>query len=155
MITKRIATSTAAFCVFDLEALTHRLADSCDWWSIERDELAEINAGNCLIFGTGYDGGFEFEVTTGSALSSPDVEVVIRAPSGKIYLGAGEDISGEEDQPEENSEHYAGLFLHLEVGNYVVSVKKAGAATIEIGLQPTDREASNRVEQSPRIGDAA
>ena len=92
MARKVIGTSTAAFCVFDREALTHRLADSCDWWSIERDELAEVNAGNCLIFGTGTDGGFEVDVTEGRGVPSPDVAVVIRAPSGKIYLGAGEGV---------------------------------------------------------------
>ena len=155
MVAKRIATSTAAFCLFDLAALTHRLDDSCDWWSIERDELTEINAGNCLIFGTGYDGGFGFEVTLGQGLASPELEVAIRAPSGKLYLGAGEDISGEDDQPEEHSEHYPGLFLHVEPGNYLVSVKTTGTAEIAIGIEKTERRAVNQVARSLRLGDGA
>ncbi|MDH3641474.1 MAG: DUF6386 family protein [Gammaproteobacteria bacterium] len=154
MVSKLISTGTAAFCVFDLEAMTHRLADSCDWWSVERDELAEINAGNCLIFGTGYDGGFDFDITQGRGLASPDVEVVIRAPSGRIYVGAGEDISGEDDQPEENSEYYRGLFLNVERGNYVVTVKRTGA-TIGVGLERTNREAVNHVAQQLRLADDA
>ena len=154
MVEKRICTDTAAFCLYDLDALTHRLADVCDWWSIERDELAELNAGNCLIFGTGTDGSFDFEVADDRRIASADIEVVIRAPSGKLYLGAGEDISGEEDQPEEGSEHYPGLFLEVERGNYLVSLKRSGAL-IRVGLERTDRAAANQVAESLRLVDAA
>ncbi|WP_431089630.1 DUF6386 family protein [Paenibacillus sp. 8b26] len=42
----QFTTDTATLCIFDTEALKHRLDDEPDWWSIEEDELGELNQGN-------------------------------------------------------------------------------------------------------------
>ncbi|MFK4304403.1 MULTISPECIES: DUF6386 family protein [unclassified Paenibacillus] len=46
----QFTTDTATLCVFDTEALKHRLDDEPDWWSIEEDELGELNQGNVALF---------------------------------------------------------------------------------------------------------
>ena len=43
-------TDTATLAIFDPAALAHRITDTADWWSIAEDALAEINAGNCLLY---------------------------------------------------------------------------------------------------------
>ncbi|MGM1019737.1 MAG: DUF6386 family protein [Bacillota bacterium] len=49
-------TDTATFCLFDTEALKHRLDDEPDWWSVEEDELGELNQGNVAFFNLRADG---------------------------------------------------------------------------------------------------
>ena len=47
--TFQFVTGTATMCLFDLASLKHRVEEPSDWWSIPEDELAEVNAGNCLF----------------------------------------------------------------------------------------------------------
>ena len=145
-IKKLIGTGTAAFCIFDLEALAHRLDDDCDWWSVEEDEVEEINKGNCIIFGTGIDGGFDFEIFENEVISEPNLEVIIKAPSGKIYIGAGEEISGGNTYPKENSQYYNGIFLNLEKGNYLVTIKN-DSSNIKVAISKTNKDAINKLTE--------
>lgn len=149
-IKKLIGTDTAAFCIFDLAALHHRLTDTCDWWSLEELELEEINKGSCIVFGTGVDGGFEFHVLEGETVSSPSIEAVIRVPSGQIYIGPGEHITGEDFAPEEGSGDYNGIFLTKEKGHYLVSIRN-DKADVFVSFTKSDRDAVNDFKDPLRI----
>ena len=77
---------------------------------------------------------------------------MIRAPSGKIYISLGDDISGEDDEPDENSKYYQGGFLDVEKGNYLVSVKKVDT-TIHIAINKTAKPANNQIDRQLRLTD--
>ncbi|SLK12087.1 MULTISPECIES: DUF6386 family protein [unclassified Paenibacillus] len=117
----QIFTDTAALCLYDLAALKHRVEDTPDWWSIAEDELTEVNAGNCLFLNLGEDG--QYEVTwslddAGKELKTAPV-YHLRVPSGNVYLGAADDVSGGELEPDESC---GGVLLQIEPGNYACMI---------------------------------
>lgn len=138
-ITKILGTDTACFVVYDLAALKHRLTDTCDWWSIPEDEIIELKNRNLLILGVGADGGYDVSVHEGTLAGAPKYS--LRFPSGEIFVGPGEVVSGEDMEPD--GEYGSGFFLSVEPGDYVVSavmdetrvkiaICKAGAFSNEI-----------------------
>jgi hypothetical protein len=141
---KTISTDTASFAVFDNAALAHRFNDSCDWWSVPSAELHEVRSGNCVIFGTGCDGAFEFSVEVAPPSSEPSFLVVISAPSGRLYVGPGEDLPGDGMQPAEGSHHYCGLFVDVEPGNHSVAVASSGSK-VSINITRTNEPAQNQI----------
>lgn len=116
-------TDTAALCLYDLAALKHRVDDTPDWWSIAEDELTEVNAGNCLFLNLGEDGEYEVTWSLDDAGKEPETEQVyhLRVPSGNVYLGAADDVSGGELEPDESC---GGVLLKLNPGNYACTVTK-------------------------------
>lgn len=98
--TFQFVTGTATMCLFDLASLKHRVEEPSDWWSIPEDELAEVNAGNCLFFNLGADGLYEvlWRVDISNSTSAvPEGGQVfyLQVPTGSVFLGAAEDVSGE------------------------------------------------------------
>ena len=97
----KIATDTATIVVFDPLCLKHRRSDDCDWWSIEREEMVEVNEGNALFVGVGSDGAYEIEITDACPPSERHVVVAhLKVESGKVFVGAGEWTTGGELEPE-------------------------------------------------------
>lgn len=45
-----VVTDTATLAIFDLQAIRHRMSDTFDWWSIQGDEISEMNKGNIAFF---------------------------------------------------------------------------------------------------------
>ncbi|WP_248278182.1 DUF6386 family protein [Paenibacillus sp. SZ31] len=139
--TFQMVTDTATMCLYDLAALKHRAQDTSDWWSIPADELAEVNAGHCLFLNLGADGVYEVE------WSLEDVEVDVdpgrvaelgkvyhlQVPSGNVYLGAADDVSGGELEPDETCE---GVLFQLKPGNYACIVSRE-ASRIAIVMTPS------------------
>lgn len=123
-------TDTATMCVFDLAGLRHRLHDTADWWSIPADELAEVNAGNVAFFNLGSDGAYAVELC--DAVPDPQVAVALRALSGRVFLGAAEEVTAEGLEPEAV---FGGAFVDLAPGNYRVLARRAGA-TLRIAIVP-------------------
>ena len=114
-------TDTATLSIFDLASLKHRISDDPDWWSIPDDELDEINKGNVLFLNLGDDGCYNVDV-------HDDIDenygcLSLKVPSGKIYVGAGEDTSGGDLEPD-GSDYMSGVFLEIAPGNYEVKFKK-------------------------------
>lgn len=111
----QITTDTATLCVFDLDAAKARLHDSADWWTTPETEILELNAGNVAFFGLGSDGVFVVHMVD----DLPDAKAVVnlRAPSGRVFIGAGEEVSSDGLEPEGLR---GGLFLDVDQGNYVV-----------------------------------
>lgn len=107
-----MVTDTATLCLYDLAALKHRLEDTSDWWSIPVDELAEANAGHCLFLNLGADGVYEVEWSLEDVEEDSDPDdgaerekvYHLQVPSGHVYLGAADDVTGGELEPDETCE---------------------------------------------------
>jgi hypothetical protein len=121
-ITVAIATDTATICIYDLSALRHRVTDVGDWWSIPRNELQELNLRNAAILNLGSDG--TYEVSVRPLLAKTDVRISLGAPSGKVFIGTGEEISGGGFEP---TGQWGGFFLDIAPGDYEVSIARDGA----------------------------
>lgn len=116
-----IVTDTSTVAIFDLTAIRHRFDDTSDWWSILEDELDEMNQGHILFLGVGADGGFNISVV--DQLENADGLLHIKAPSGQIFVGAGEDTTGGELEPDD-SPAVSGAMLTMNPGNYAVTYRK-------------------------------
>ncbi|WP_260989847.1 DUF6386 family protein [Paenibacillus xylanexedens] len=150
--TFQMDTDTATLCCYDLASLEHRLQDTPDWWSIPDDELEEVNAGHCLFLNLGEDGTYEVHwnvqetvLETGSE-AEPRQVYYFQVPSGTVYLGAADDVSGGELEPDELSQ---GVFLQLKSGNYACTVFKK-ENRISVTIQPSD-QGKNRLQDLIRL----
>jgi hypothetical protein len=114
-------TDTATLSVFDLVSLIHRVSDDADWWSIPEDELEEVNKGNVLFLNLGEDGQYTVRVVDN--ISENYKSLFLNVPSGKVFVGAGEDTSGGDLEPD-GSDYMSGVFLILEIGNYEVRFRR-------------------------------
>ncbi|WP_274851209.1 DUF6386 family protein [Serratia marcescens] len=114
-------TDTATLSIFDLVSLKHRVSDDADWWSIPDDELEEVNKGNVLFLNLGEDGQYTVRVVDN--ISENYKSLFLNVPSGKVFVGAGEDTSGGDLEPD-GSEYMSGVFLILEIGNYEVRFRR-------------------------------
>ncbi|PHM70754.1 DUF6386 family protein [Xenorhabdus sp. KJ12.1] len=114
-------TDTATLAIFDLQAIKHRKTDTPDWWSIPDDELHEMNEGNIAFVGLVDDGVYSIELVDN--IENPDVEVCIKSPSGEIFIGAGEDTTGGDLEPDD-SEYISGKKIFITPGSYTIFVKK-------------------------------
>ncbi|MEC0124501.1 DUF6386 family protein [Paenibacillus pabuli] len=136
-----VFTDTAALCLYDLAALKHRMEDTPDWWSIAEDELTEVNAGNVLFLNLGDDGQYEVQWSLDDSVKEVGTAEVyyIRVPSGNVYLGAAEDVTGGELEPDESC---GGMLLQLEPGNYACRVTKENnqiSISMKASLQSENR----------------
>jgi hypothetical protein len=103
-------------CVFDLKAIKHRLHDDADWWSIPAEELEEVNAGNVAFLNLGTDGVFTVDVVEEQCPGG--VTSLLRCPSGRVFIGAGEEVTSDGLEPEGIR---GGGFLEIAPGNYELS----------------------------------
>lgn len=139
--TFQMVTDTATLCLYDLAALKHRFEDTSDWWSIPEDELSEVNAGHCLFLNLGADGVYEVEWSLEDAEVESDSDDVVKrekvyhlqVPSGHVYLGAADDVTGGELEPDETCE---GVMFQLNPGNYACIISRE-ASRIAIVMTPS------------------
>lgn len=115
------STDTATLTIFDLSSLSHRISDTSDWWSIPEDEMDEINKGNVVFLNLGSDGNYLVEIHD----DIPDDfgSLNLNIPSGKVFIGAGEDTSGGGLEPN-GSDYISGEFINLSPGVYQVKFKR-------------------------------
>lgn len=114
-------TDTATMCAFDLKCLKHRLNDDADWWTTPDAELEEVNAGNVAFFGLGGDGRYEVSIV--QALPDYQVKLNVRAPSGVLFIGAGEEVTSDGLEPKAVR---GGSFVAVPPGSVTLFVKKKG-----------------------------
>lgn len=133
----KFVTDTSTLCVFDLECLKHRLDDDVDWWSIPSDELSEVNNGNVAFLGLGGDG--EFVVKMVDRIENPKVRTNLKVPSGKVFVGAGEEVTADELEPECVR---GGSFIDLKAGNYIL-LAKCENEVIELAFESGTEEKNN------------
>ena len=136
----RIVTGTATLCVFDPALLRHKLEDECDWWSIPSAELAAVNAGQVAFFNVGGDGAYELALH--AELAEPQVIVHLAVVSGRVFIGAGEDVTGGDLEPDTA---YGGLFVDLPAGSYRVQARRDGAH-ISLAVVPDTRSGNAFVD---------
>lgn len=141
-----ISTDTATLSVFDLDAIKHRVSDTADWWSLPEDEIKEINNGNIIFIGLTNDGIYKIDVT--KHIDKPDITLFIKVTSGTVFIGAGEDTSGGDLEPD-NSDAISGKLFPLPINNYAVSFKKDGDV-IHVSFKPS-KSYLNNLEASVRI----
>jgi hypothetical protein len=116
-----IFTDTATIAVFDLQAIRHRVSDAPDWWSIVKDELLEMNEGNIAFFGLGQDGSYTIKVV--ETIEGEADSLNLYFPSGRVFVGAGEDTSGGGLEPD-GSESIQGAILNFVPGMYNVKYRR-------------------------------
>lgn len=139
-----IVTGTATVCVFDPALLHHKLDDDCDWWSIPSAELAAMNAGQVAFFNVDGDGAYELALH--AELAEPHASVHLAVVSGRVFIGAGEDVTGGGLEPDTA---YGGLFVDVPVGSCRVQVRRDGAH-ISLAFVP-DARSSNAFDELVRI----
>lgn len=139
-------TGTATLSIFDLASLKHRVSDDPDWWSIPEDEIDEINKGNVLFLNLGDDGDYTVEIH--DVIKGIYSTLSLKVPSGKVYIGAGEDTSGGGLEPDE-SDYMSGVFFELTPGDYDINFKKIDDKII-LSLK-IDGESTNNIKELIRL----
>ena len=148
-----MVTGTATICVFDLQALKHRVADSADWWSDEEEELKEVNAANALFVALGSDGRYDVEVCTDDRFEEPlrVVTACLTCPSGRVFIGPGEDVSGGDFEPDRRQT--TGQLLTVAPGRYRVTLYRLGGWVVGVFLEPTNLASGNAFDSGLSIAD--
>ncbi|WP_434924532.1 DUF6386 family protein [Enterobacter asburiae] len=119
-----IQTDTATLVIYDLMSLKHRIDDDADWWSLPEDEVEEINKGNVIFLNLGDDGAYKVHIK--NEVDKCTGSLFLSVPSGKVFIGAGEDVTGGDLEPDD-SDAISGEFISLEPGSYEVKYKKQGS----------------------------
>ncbi|WP_082056746.1 DUF6386 family protein [Pseudomonas sp. 10-1B] len=141
-----IVTDTATLAVFDLQAIRHRVDDTFDWWSIQVDEILEVNEGNIVFLNLGKDGRYKVKIM--DSIIGPNGGVNLKFPSGRVFVGAGEDTSGGGLEPD-SSDAVQGQFISLEAGYYYMTYKVEGEAICLAFVQ--SNISSNAFKDSIRV----
>ena len=141
-VTFQFVTDTSAMCAFDLGALRHRLDDDADWWSVPREELAEINAGNVAFINLGADGRYEAAIV--EERQPGGVVVRLRCPTGRIFVGSGEEVTGDGVEPEAIR---VGGFVEVAPGAWELSITRNGVR-ITVGITPISSEDAHNAFES-------
>ncbi len=118
----KIATDTASLAFYDVDALKHRLNDDADWWDLEEDLIKEINLGNMGFCDLSTDGMYDIKINA-SGSSIFDLNFNLTLPSGRLFVGPGEEITGASFDPD-NSKNNCGKILSFPKGFINISVKK-------------------------------
>ncbi|WCT57416.1 DUF6386 family protein [Paenibacillus kyungheensis] len=143
----KVMTDTATLCIYDLQALKHRLEDTSDWWSIPEDELLEVNLGNIAFLNVGADGLYTMQQV--EEIEQPVVQLWINVPSGQLYAGAAENVTGGELEPEDGD---SGQYITVEPGIYHLKIGRT-QQNIEFAVLRTEQAiANNQFEDLIRIG---
>ncbi|HDT1285929.1 DUF6386 family protein [Enterobacter asburiae] len=119
-----IQTDTATLVIYDLMSLKHRINDDADWWSLPEDGVEEINKGNLLFLNLGDDGAYKVHIK--NDVDEYTGSLFLSVPSGKVFIGAGEDVTGGDLEPDD-SDAISGEFISLDPGSYEVKYKKQGS----------------------------
>lgn len=138
-------TITACMAVFDPECLAHRADEFTDWWTAPKPELDEVRAGNCLFIDLGAEAVYNLFVHD-DELPQPSNSVVanLRCRSGRIYLGAAEDVISSNTGPGDGQ---GGMFVEVAPGNYMVSVSAVPPANVHVSFARSEA-AENDVTKS-------
>ncbi|MCQ3028228.1 DUF6386 family protein [Pseudomonas tremae] len=131
-----IFTNTATISIFDIDAIKHRTPDSPDWWSIVEDEILEVNKGNIAFLGLGDDGDYTIKVS--EAIEGETGILNLHFPSGNVFVGAGEDTSGGDLEPD-GSDVIEGETLKFAPGKYSMKFARSGNV-IELCFEPTSEK---------------
>ena len=116
-----VVTDTATVVIYDLAALKHRQSDACDWWTMPKPELEELNLRNVLILGLGSDGFYSVTLNEGARTDLSQFSLCF--PTGEIFVGPGEELTGGDFEP---TGGHGGYFISMTPGDYSVSAEIQG-----------------------------
>ena len=143
-----IFTDTATLSIFDIDAIKHRVADLCDWWSEEENEILEVNKGNIAFLGLGVDGDYTIKVS--ETIEGEAGTLNLHFPSGNVFIGAGEFTTGGDLEPIDlDVNDGEGETLNFAPGYYRMKFSRS-ENIIELCFEPTT-EKYNSIEESVRI----
>src|SRR5690606_31437992 len=150
MLNFQFSTDTAELAIFDPERLLHRKDEAGDWWTLQRENLLELNAGNLLSRDLGADGLYSVDVEkiAGGQISSTSIKANLNVGSGSIFIGAGEDITGGELEPDER---FGGRYESLEPGWYNIREARGGTSKVLIAVTGLVEPAPNKFEKILRV----
>lgn len=137
-----INTDTATVTVFDLAAIKHRISDAPDWWSIASDEIQEVNSGNIAFLGLGQDGSYKVNIV--NDIDEDFGTVYLQFPSGQVFVGAGEDTTGGDLEPD-SSDVVQGEVISFHPGHYMMKFKKIDNV-LELAFHPSENNNNNLQE---------
>jgi hypothetical protein len=144
-MTGQFITDTSTLAIFDPEALRHRIDDDGDWWTYpDAEVISEINRGNVGIVDLGSDGGYELRQEDEF---DPHTIFQISTPSGRIFIGAGEEISGGGLEPEAIR---GGFFLAVDTQAALVALRREDRL-IEFRIEPFNGAPNNTFESWPSL----
>jgi len=138
-------TDTATMCNFDITCLKHRLDDEVDLWSTPDAELEEVNRGNVAFLNLGGDGRYSF--TFVDEIKSPQVEMNLHVPSGRVFVGAAEEVTSDGLEPEAVR---GGMFIDVQPGEYTLCVSR-NDAEISVSLNVAHSPTINKFHSLIRI----
>ena len=139
-----VTTDTATICIFDPVAMRHRKDDIGDWWSLPHNELEEVRLRNAIFLNVGNDGTYAVAIGAGS--NEDGLELSLKVPSGNLFVGAGEEMTGGGFEP---TGEWGGEFIALEPGDYRVSIARNEDA-LDIRLKPHE-PFENKISELVRI----
>lgn len=140
-------TDTSTLCVFDVAALRHRIEDECDWWTVPNEELSEMNDGNVAFIGLGEDGKYQLEMKS-SLERNEACTVLLSCPSGHVFIGAGEEVTGGGLEPEAIR---GGMFTTVIPGRYRLAIRRNSIREIVFSLNQHEGETKNHFTSPVRI----
>jgi len=143
----QFTTDTATLCVFDVGALKHRIADSADWWCLRADQLQEVNSGNAAFIDLGSDGTYNGTLQF-SPLSQPQLRVGLIGPTGRFFIGAGEETTSEGMEPDCTR---GGVLLEIPRGGVVLQVASQPNGELRLAFARSPSEASNSFTEPLRL----
>jgi hypothetical protein len=148
--TFEFVTDTATLTIFDPAAIRHRSTDTADWWTIHSDALEEINACNIAIIDLGADGRFDvrFGPVSEEDAKAPSVSMNLKCPSKTIFVGAGEEITGDGLEPECLR---GGTFIRTKTKVIVVHVSRQSDNSLLIDYDELNEATANEFSILPRL----
>jgi hypothetical protein len=119
-------TGTSTLALYGQGTLDDRLDDDPDWWTFDWEDLPEIHARRLCLFELGGDGSYEVRVVSQAHSDNQLDRAVARvqglgfsAPTGRVYIGAGDCLPADELRPDESVKDY-GQFFDVPTGDYLV-----------------------------------
>ena len=122
---------TATIVVFDLACLKRRIEHDVDWWTDPAEEVEELHRRNLLIAGLGANDWYDVCVTDGSIDAAQSFSLSF--PSGRVFVGPGEEISGGGDEP--TGAHGGKIFV-FDPGDYNVALNREDQALV-VSINPS------------------
>lgn len=128
--------------------LRHRLDDDADWWCYpESEQLKELNSGNAAFIDVGRDGQHVGTLQE-EPLQEWQFELWLKCPSGKVFIGAGEEATSDGMEPECDR---GGLMLQVPAGAVHLRISSAEPGQIEISVCPVNEPSANAFTEPLRL----
>ena len=141
----QFSTDTATIVIFGLSSLKHKLSSGCDWWSVDKLALVEINKKNVCFIELGTDGIYQLIIqhSVDGLEYIQDLEVIDK----EIFIGAGEEVTAAGYEPKCVR---GGLYYEIKEGSYQIFAKLLGAC-VTICFLKSGQDSKQELKEIPRL----